>query len=486
MDAVAATDETVDNKPKKNKAKEYLKGWVSYRIKRYWAYVAATIIALVMPWITIGGNHLFLLSFDHKKLHLAGVAFDMQELYLMPFLLMLLFLGIFAVTAVGGRAWCGWACPQTIFRVIYRDGIETKLLGLRKRIKNKQQEPDMSKPENQLKKVIAILLWTVLALVAAADFLWYFVPPEDFFQYIQNPGEHMMLIGILLGTAAFIVIDVVFIKEDFCIYICPYSRVQSVLYDDDTVMAIYDPIRGGDIYQGHGYEREKVFSKTKDLLAAEPNAECTTCESCVTVCPTHIDIRKGMQLECINCLECVDACTTVMGALGKPSLVRWSSEKEALRHEGKTNFFRGKVIAYATVLLIVLIALFAMGSKKEHMLLNVNKTTRLYKILDQGVVQNSYLFLFTNTDSKEHTYFFEIVDNDKIKIVRPKEAFKIGAGKKKKKVVIFETNEQLADDARKDVPIPVTLRAYATDDKEKIVVDRKTVFVYPRADLVKK
>ncbi len=486
MDATAATDETVDNKPKKNMAKEYLKGWVPYRIKRYWAYVAATIVALAMPWITIGGNHLFLLSFDHKKLHLAGVAFDMQELYLMPFLLMLLFLGIFAVTAVGGRAWCGWACPQTIFRVIYRDGIETKLLGLRKRIKNKQQDPDMSKPENQLKKVIAILLWTVLALIAAADFLWYFVPPDEFFQYIQNPSEHMMLVGILLGTAAFIVIDIIFIKEDFCIYICPYSRVQSVLYDDDTVMAIYDPIRGGDIYQGHGYEREKVYSKTKDLLAAEPNAECTTCESCVTVCPTHIDIRKGMQLECINCLECVDACTTVMGALGKPSLVRWSSEKEALRHEGKTNFLRGKVLAYAAVLLIVLISLFAMGSTKEHMLLNVNKTTRLYKILDQGVVQNSYLFLFTNTDSKAHTYFFEIVDNDKIKIVRPKEAFKIGAGKKKKKVVIFETDTQLANDARKDVPIPVTIRAYATDEKEKIVIDRKTVFVYPRIDLIKK
>ncbi len=193
-----------------------------------------------------------------------------------------------------------------------------------------------------------------------------------------------------------------------------------------------------------------------------------------------------MQLECINCLECVDACTNVMGALGKPSLVRWSSEKEALRHEGKTNFLRGKVLAYAAVLLIVLISLFAMGSTKEHMLLNVNKTTRLYKILDQGVVQNSYLFLFTNTDSKAHTYFFEIVDNDKIKIVRPKEAFKIGAGKKKKKVVIFETDTQLANDARKDVPIPVTIRAYATDEKEKIVIDRKTVFVYPRIDLIKK
>jgi len=359
------TTATAKAKPKKNMAKEYLKGWVPYRIKRYWVYLAVSIIALVMPWIKINGNHLFLLSFDHKKLHLAGVAFDMQELYLMPFLLMLLFLGIFAVTAVGGRVWCGWACPQTIFRVIYRDGIETKLLGLRKRIKNKQQEPDMSKPENQIKKVIAILLWTILSLVAAADFLWFFIPPEEFFTYLQNPSEHMIMVGTLLGVAAFLVADIVFIKEDFCIYICPYSRVQSVLYDDDTIMAVYDPIRGGDIYQGHGHDRHKVFNKQKELLAAEPGAECTTCESCVTVCPTHIDIRKGLQLECINCLECVDACTTVMGALGKPSLVQWSSEKETLRHEGKTNYFRPKVIAYFTVLVLVLVALFAMGSKKE-------------------------------------------------------------------------------------------------------------------------
>jgi polyferredoxin len=127
-----------------------------------------------------------------------------------------------------------------------------------------------------------------------------------------------------------------------------------------------------------------------------------------------------------------------------------------------------------------------MGSTKEHMLLNVNKTTRLYKVLDNGVVQNDYLFLFQNTDSKKHTYYFEIVDNDKIKIIRPKESFSIAAGKKRKKVVILETTEQLANDARKDVPIPVTIKAYAVDDKEKIVVERHTVFVYPRADLLKK
>lgn len=473
-------------KSKKNQAKEYLKGWMPYRIKRYWFYAAATAIAMVIPWITINGNHLFLLSFDQKKLHLAGVAFDMQELYLMPFLLMLLFLGIFAITAVGGRAWCGWACPQTIFRVIYRDGIETKLLGLRKRIKNKQQEPDMSKMENKVKLGIAILLWSVLAFVASANFLWYFVPPEDFFRYLSDPAEHMVLVGVLVSTALFIIADVVFIKENFCVYVCPYSRVQSVLYDDDTIMAVYDPIRGGEIYEGHGYEREKKFTKQKELLKVEPSAECTTCESCVTVCPTHIDIRKGLQLECINCLECVDACTSVMGALGRPSLVQWSSEKETLRHEGKTNYFRGKVIAYFAVLMIVLVSLFVMGSKKEHMLLNINKSQRLYKVLDNGVVQNDYIFMFANTDSKDHTYYFEIVGNDKITIKRPSEPFDLGAGQKKKKVVILETKEQLANNTRKDVPIPILIRAYATDDKEKIMVEREQVFFYPRADLITK
>jgi len=475
-----------EKKEKKLRGKEYLKKWIPYRIKRYWAYVLSTIMALVMPFITIEDNHLFLLSFDHKKLHLAGVAFDMQELYLMPFLLMLLFLGIFAVTALGGRAWCGWACPQTIFRVIYRDGIETKLLGLHKNIKNKQKKPDMTKTENQIKKVIAILLWSILAFIASANFLWFFVPPEEFFVYLQNPSEHMMLFGILIGIAVFIITDIVFIKEDFCIYICPYSRVQSVLYDDETIMAVYDPIRGGEIYQGHGYEREKKFSKTKDLLASDKTAECTTCESCVTVCPTHIDIRKGLQLECINCLECVDACTSVMGALGKPSLVQWSSEKETLRHEGKTNYFRPKIIAYFTVLLMTLIALFVMGSKKELMLLNINKSSRLYKVLDGGVVQNDYIFLFANTDNKKHTYTFEVVDNDKIKIKKPKNAFPISKGKKKKKVVILETKEQLTSNTRKDTPIPITIRAYAQDDKENILVERKAIFVYPRSDLLKK
>lgn len=448
-----------------------------YRLKRYVGYVIATVVALSLPFIRIDGNHMFLLSFDKKQLHLLGTAFDMQELYLMPFLLMLLFLGIFAATSLGGRAWCGWACPQTIFRVIYRDLIETKLLGLR-RIKNKQKEPDLSKAENKTKKVIGILIWTCLALIAAADFLWYFVPPEDFFTYLQDPLEHLFLIGFVLAIAAFLVYDVIFLKEDFCIYICPYSRVQSVLYDNDTFQAIYSTNRGGDIYNDN---KEKIIFKAKDL-PLDTN-ECTTCEACVTVCPTHIDIRKGLQLECINCLECVDACTTVMGKLGKPSLVQWSSTN-AIKNDIPTKMLRKSTIMYSVALLLVVALLFVMGGEKEYMLLNINKTTQLYKVKENNVVANNYVLLFQNTESKPLTYNLEITDNPDIKITRF-EPFTLSPGKLAKKVVILETDKVLVNDKSKDTPITVTLKAYAQEDPEKVVVFRKAVFIYPRADKLK-
>ena len=449
-----------------------------FRIRRYIGYVIATTIALSLPFIRINDNHVFLLSFDKKQLHLLGTAFDMQELYLMPFLLMLLFLGIFAVTSLGGRAWCGWACPQTIFRVIYRDLIEATLLGLR-RIKNKQKDPDLSKTENKIKKVVGILIWFCLALIAASDFMWYFIPPEDFFAYLQNPTEHFFLIGFVLCVAGFLVYDVIFLKENFCVYICPYSRVQSVLYDNDTYQAIYSNNRGGKIYNDH---KEKVIFKTKDFT--DTASECTTCESCVTVCPTHIDIRKGLQLECINCLECVDACTQVMGKLGKPSLVQWSSTNTVVNNI-PTKMLRKSTIMYFVALSLVLALLFVMSGEKEHMLLNVNKTTELYKVKDNGVVINNFILLFQNTESVPLTYDLEVLDHPDIKITKF-EPFTLNPGTLAKKIVFLETDKLLVNDNTKDTPITVTLKAYAKENPAKVVVYRKAVFIFPRADELKK
>jgi cytochrome c oxidase accessory protein FixG len=446
-------------------------------------YFVATVISLGLPFWTVDGKHFFLLNFDEKQLHLLFNTFDMQELYLMPFLLIMMFLGIFMMTVLGGRVFCGWACPQTIFRVIYRDLIQTKILGLHKNIKNKQKPVDYSSFGNQVKGAIGVLLWSALAVIAAADFTWYFIPPETFFEYIQDPMEHTVLLGFFISIALFLIVDVIFIKENFCAYVCPYSRVQSVLYDDDTVMAIYDTNRGGDIYNE---SKEKIVEKAKDL---PDGAECTTCEKCVTVCPTHIDIRQGLQLECINCLECVDACTTVMGKQGKESLVKWSSDRETIKQDGKTRYFRGKIIGYIAIMLLMVVLLIKLGSEKEHMLLNINKETRLYTVEDredgEKRVKNGYVFLFQNTDTEDHEYYFE-VEHDSIYIQRPSKPFKLKAGRKSKKVVVLYTDEVLAEDYRKDVTVPLKIRAYAEDDRKRIEIEREAIFVYPRYDLLDK
>ena len=440
-----------------------------YFKRRYVMYGITTILLFCIPFIKINGNQIFLLSFDRKQLHLLGVAFDMQELYLMPFLLILMFLAIFFMTTLAGRVWCGWACPQTIFRVLYRDLLETKILGLRKRMENRQLEPDMSLGSNKVKKVISLVIFACLALVAASNLMWYFVPPEDFFNYIQNPLEHKYLFIFWLGFTIALIAIVVFIKENFCIYMCPYSRVQSVLYDNDTIMTVYDYKRGGEVFDAKGI---KLWKKPEAL-----NAECPGCEACVKICPTHIDIRKGMQLECINCLECSDACTKVMGKLGKMTLISWTSP-QSIEDRQKVRYMRFKTIGYIVAMVVVFSGLLMMSSKKEDMLLNINRQ-ELYTIRDNGRVENSYVFLFQNTQKQAYDFYFEVQNNAEIQIKRPSKPFRIEAGEKSKQVVVLYTEANLAKDAQKDTHIPLEIRAYAVDSQEPIEVFRKSVFIYP-------
>ena len=434
---------------------------LSYAKRRYIFFACITLFVFILPFIRINDAQLFLLSFDKSRVDLFFTKFDMQELYLLPFLFITLFLSIFFLTTLAGRVWCGWSCPQTIFRAVFRDLLQTKILKIRKNIQNKQNEPQ----GQILKRALAVGIWSVLALIIAANFMWFFVPPFDFLAYISEPSEHKILLAFWLGIAVWLVYDVVILKENFCVYVCPYARVQSVMFDSDTIQVIYNQKRGGVIYEG----REK-FKKPK-----EDGALCTGCEACVRICPTHIDIRKGMQLECINCLECSDACAKVMGHFNESSLIEWRSINSQNENK-KVKIFRFRTVAYLVILCATLVAAALMSGKKESMLLNINRTSELYKVLDQGKVENSYVFLVQNTQNKEHTFFFEI-DDKSIEISRPNKPFTLKAGAKQKVIVTLKSKNE--NTSEKDLLKHINIRAYATDEPT-ISVQRASTFIYPK------
>jgi len=433
----------------------------SYAKRRYIFFACITLFVFILPFIRINDAQLFLLSFDKSRVDLFFTKFDMQELYLLPFLFITLFLTIFFLTTLAGRVWCGWSCPQTIFRTLFRDLLQTKILKIRKNIQNKQNEP-----QGQIfKRALAVGIWCVLALIIAANFMWYFVPPLDFFAYLHDASEHKILLAFWLSIAAWLVYDVVILKENFCVYVCPYARVQSVMFDSDTIQVIYNQKRGGVIYEG----KEK-FKKPK-----EEGALCTGCEACVRICPTHIDIRKGMQLECINCLECSDACAKVMGHFNESSLIEWRSINSQNENK-KVKIFRFRTVAYLVILCVVLVAAALMSGKKESMLLNINRTSELYKVLEQGEVENSYVFLVQNTQSKDHKFYFEI-DDKSIEISRPNKPFTLKAGAKQKVIVTLKSKNE--NTSEKDLLKHINIRAFATDEPT-ISVQRASTFIYPK------
>ena len=433
----------------------------SYAKRRYIFFACITLIVFILPFIRINDTQLFLLSFDKSRVDLFFTKFDMQELYLLPFLFITLFLSIFFLTTLAGRIWCGWSCPQTIFRTLFRDLLQTKILKIRKNIQNKQNEP-----QGQIfKRALAVGIWCVLALIIAANFMWFFVPPLDFFAYLNDASEHKILLAFWLSIAAWLVYDVVILKENFCVYVCPYARVQSVMFDSDTIQVIYNQKRGGVIYDG-----KAKFKKPK-----EEGALCTGCEACVRICPTHIDIRKGMQLECINCLECSDACAKVMGHFNESSLIEWRSINSQNENK-KVKIFRFRTVAYLVILCVVLAAAVLMSGKKESMLLNINRTSELYKVLDQGEVENSYVFLVQNTQSKDHKFYFEI-DDKSIEISRPNRPFTLKAGAKQKVIVTLKSKNE--NTSEKDLLKHINIRAYATDEPT-ISVQRASTFIYPK------
>ncbi len=337
------------------------------RKRRVYAVLIAVYLAL--PFVSIGGRQAILIDIPGRRFHLFGVAFNAQDFNLAFFVLIGIGFALIMASALYGRVWCGWACPQTVFLDGVFRRIERWIEGPASRRKKLAEGPWTT--EKLLRKGAKHALYLVISFVIAHTFLAYFVGRERLFAMVGTaPGEHTTVFLWATALTATIYGNFWWFREQLCIVICPYGRLQSALQDDDTIIVGYDAGRG------------EPRGKLKD-----PNAgDCVNCGRCVAVCPTAIDIRNGLQLECIGCTACIDACDDVMTKVGRPTgLIRYDSLR-GLKGEGK-RLLRGRVVIYSVVALALFaLAIFRFGHREPFEATVIRSQSTPFELTDRGVV----------------------------------------------------------------------------------------------------
>jgi len=284
-----------------------------------------------LPWIPIGGHPAVFLDVPARRFYLFGASFNAQDFWLAFFLLTGVLFGLIVLTTTLGRAWCGWACPQTVFLEGLFRPVERLLEGPRNAHVARDAGPWSL--ERLWRKVVKHFVFVALGLFVAHVFLAYFVSVPSLFEMVlEGPSAHGSAFSWTTAVGLVLYGNYAFFREQLCLVICPYGRLQSVLTDDDSLVVGYDVQRGEPRGRGGKGKREGLGA-------------CVDCGRCVAVCPTGIDIRNGLQVDCIGCSQCIDACDEVMDKLGEPrGLVRYDSLR-GLRHQAR-RFFRPRLALY--------------------------------------------------------------------------------------------------------------------------------------------
>lgn len=299
---------------------------------RHVVFVVLILIWASLPWIPIGGHPAVFLDVPARRFFLFGFTFNAQDFWLAFFLITGVLFTLIVLTTTLGRVWCGWACPQTVFLEGLFRPLERLIEGPRNLHIARDAGPwDFAKI---WRKVVKHTAFVALGLFVAHVFLAYFVSIPSLFQMIaEGPSTHWTAFTWTTAVGLVLYGNYAFFREQLCLVICPYGRLQSVLTDDDSMVVGYDVQRGEPRGKGAKGKREGLGS-------------CVDCGRCVAVCPTNIDIRNGLQIDCIGCTQCIDACDEIMDKLGEPrGLVRYDSLR-GLRHE-KHRFFRPRLVLYA-------------------------------------------------------------------------------------------------------------------------------------------
>ncbi|MBC8548685.1 MAG: cytochrome c oxidase accessory protein CcoG [Candidatus Brocadiales bacterium] len=310
-----------------------------YRNLSQWVLIA---IFIILPWIKINGLPAILINIPDRRFTFFGLSFWGHDAPLLFFVLASFSLGLLLATSVWGRVWCGWTCPQTItIDGIFRR-IETLVEG--NHIARKKLYETSLEKEKIIKVSIKWFLFITVSLILSHTFFAYFTGPGNLVSMALDPPSANLTIFLIVNTTTMVILfNFGWFKERLCTVICPYGRLQSVLLDEDSLVVAYDEKRG----------EPRKGSNTD----SEETGDCINCFKCVAVCPTGIDIRRGIQMECIACTSCIDACDEIMRITKKPKgLIRYESEN-GLKGE-KTVFWKMKTNIYLGLTLLSVIGLF--------------------------------------------------------------------------------------------------------------------------------
>ena len=358
---------------------------ISGRFDRLSRLATITLLGLfyAVPWLSWDERQAVLFDLPARKFHIFGLTLWPQDFPYLALLLMILAYSLFFFTAIGGRLWCGFACPQTVWTEIFI-WMEQLTEGTRsQRMKLDKAPWSFNKLRRKFSKQF---LWITFSLWTGFTFVGYFRPIRELGVDILalEVGGWTLFWGLFYGFATYG--NAGYMREQVCKYMCPYARFQSAMFDKDTLIISYDEERG----EPRGSRKRTEDPKEKGL------GSCIDCHLCVQVCPTGIDIREGLQYECIACAACIDACDSIMDRMNYPrGLIRYTTEN-ALHHK-KSSIFRPRVLVYATILIALISVLVGSLATRTPLILDVIRDRNtLYREVADGFVENIYTLKIIN------------------------------------------------------------------------------------------
>jgi cytochrome c oxidase accessory protein FixG len=352
---------------------------------------------LLVPWLSWNGHPMARFDLPGRRFTVVGTTFTAEDTIFIVLMLLLAAFGLFLVTSVLGRIWCGWACPQTVFLEEWVRPIEHLVEGERGERIRRDQGPWTV--DRAWRKALKFALFGVAAAGVGFSFASWFNDPLLLWSGRAGVGAE----GFALLVSTLVFLDFAWFREQFCNYLCPYARFQGALTDEDSLVVAYDAARGEPRRAG------KVGPGGGSLAARAGSARgaCIDCKKCVVVCPAGIDIREGFQLECIACARCVDACEDVMGKYDAPSLIRYSSQRaeaEAKSTGAPAAFrfrrvLRPRVLVYAGLVSLVSATFVGMAYAHRPVELNVNRAPGSLYVKDpDGSIRNTFLVRVGNNE----------------------------------------------------------------------------------------